>query len=156
MSEYSLPGPIFNVRIYGILTDRGRLLVSDELHEGREITKFPGGGLHFGEGTTECLKREFLEELNLEIKIIRHFYTVDFFQASAFDPTQQVISVYYVVESTATAGIKVAKNKFVFEGKENGQQSFRWVPIKDLQKTEFTFPIDQHVAELLVKENQGV
>ena len=89
----SLP---FNVRVYGILIDGNRLLVSDEKHRDISFTKLPGGGLQFGEGTVDCLKREFLEETSLEVEIISHFYTVDFFQPSAFNPQQQVISIYYV------------------------------------------------------------
>ena len=47
----------FNIRVYGILiNDRNELLVSDELIKGLQFTKFPGGGLEWGEGTMDCLK----------------------------------------------------------------------------------------------------
>ena len=50
----------FNLRVYGILiNEQNQLLVSDEYIRGMKITKFPGGGLEFGEGTRDCLKREF-------------------------------------------------------------------------------------------------
>ena len=149
--NYSLPRPIFNVRIYGILIENGSILVSDEMHNGRKITKFPGGGLQFGESTHECLKREFMEELTLEIAIKNHFYTVDFFQASAFDPTQQVISIYYLVENLSGTPINVANAKYDFISQDNGSQSLRWVAIKKLQPEEFTFPIDQKVSGLIVE-----
>ena len=43
---------IFTVRVYGILKDsNNRILVSDEYIKGSYFTKFPGGGLEFGEGT---------------------------------------------------------------------------------------------------------
>ena len=59
----------FNVRVYGILiNDRNELLVSDELIKGIRFTKFPGGGLEWGEGIEACLKREFIEDLNQPIK----------------------------------------------------------------------------------------
>ena len=48
----------FNIRVYGFLLDDGRVLVTDEFRLGIYMTKFPGGGLHFGEGTVDCLKRE--------------------------------------------------------------------------------------------------
>ncbi len=156
MNEYSLPRPIFNVRIYGILIEKGYLLVSDEIHAERKITKFPGGGLQFGEGTIEGLKREFVEELNLEIEIINHFYTTDFFQASVFDPTQQVLGIYYLVGSKQVNTIKVVAEKFTFSNQNNGAQSFRWVEINKLVPNEFTFPIDRHVANLLIEKNQGL
>ena len=156
MTNYSLPRPIFNVRIYGILIDQERLLVSDEFHQGRNITKFPGGGLQFGEGTIDALKREFKEELDLEIDIIEHFYTVDFFQPSAFDATQQVISIYYLIKSADVESIKVADEKYVFTNTEDGAQSMRWVSLNLLQDTEFTFEIDQQVARLINEKFQGV
>ena len=41
---------MFTIRVYGILLHKGCVLVCDELIKGRHITKFPGGGLEFGEG----------------------------------------------------------------------------------------------------------
>ena len=44
----------FNVRVYGILiNEKNQLLVSDEYDFGFPHTKFPGGGLEYGEGTRE-------------------------------------------------------------------------------------------------------
>lgn len=139
---------MFNVRVYGILIENKSLLVSDEMHAGMKITKFPGGGLQFGEGTHECLQREFIEELELQITIKKHFYTVDFFQPSAFDSSQQVISIYYLIEKTEPSNINVSEKKFDFTDK-NSSQSFRWVPLNKLFPDEFTFPIDQKVSQLL-------
>lgn len=48
------------------------------------MLKFPGGGLEWGEGIADALKREFKEELNAEIEIVRHFYTTDFFSGIGF------------------------------------------------------------------------
>ncbi len=64
----------FNIRVYGLLfNDQGDILVSDEERFGNRFTKFPGGGLEFGEGLSDCLKREFIEELNQNIEVINHF-----------------------------------------------------------------------------------
>src|SRR5437870_3893136 len=91
---------IFNVRVYGLLlTIQKEILVAEEKRYNTFILKFPGGGLQFGEGTMEAVKREFKEELNIEIEIIRHFYTTDFFVPSAFNNKQQVISIFYLVKS---------------------------------------------------------
>ncbi len=88
-------GKKFNVRVYGILIHDKSVLLSDEYIKKNKITKFPGGGLEFGEGTKDCLVREFKEELNLDIEITEHFYTTDFYVASSFDTNSQVISIYY-------------------------------------------------------------
>lgn len=137
----SLP---FNVRVYGILIDQGRLLVSDEKHRDMAFTKLPGGGLQFGEGTIDCLKREFLEETGLEIEITSHFYTVDFFQPSAFNSEQQVISIYYVVRPA-----------FEFTGDPTtniqNEHGLRWVALHDLSQSTFSLPIDRHIAPMIVE-----
>jgi 8-oxo-dGTP pyrophosphatase MutT (NUDIX family) len=91
---------MFNVRVYGVLMDKEkRVLLSDEFIRGAYITKFPGGGLELGEGTRDCLKREFAEETGLEVTIGEHVYTTDFFQISAFNNTHQIISIYYFVHT---------------------------------------------------------
>ena len=60
----------FVVRVYGIYYDpKNGILVSDELIYNQKITKFPGGGLEFGEGTIACLEREMLEETQTKFKI---------------------------------------------------------------------------------------
>ena len=67
---------LFNVRVYGVLLDEEkRLLVSDEFIRGQYITKLPGGGLEIGEGTRDCLQREFKEETGLDVKVGDHLYT---------------------------------------------------------------------------------
>src|SRR3954464_7827479 len=88
----------FNIRVYGLLiNDKKQVLVSDEYIRGGYYTKFPGGGLEFGEGTRDCLKREFMEEMNLDVAVGEHLYTTDFYQMSAFNPKLQIISIYYYV-----------------------------------------------------------
>jgi len=140
----------FNVRVYGILIQNNSVLVSDEYIKGNKITKFPGGGLEFGEGTKQCLIREFLEELNLEIEIIDHFYTTDFFVASAFHTNSQIISIYYLVKALGDINCNVSEtphNYLVHEG----AQSFRWIDIKELKESDLTLIIDSTVGELLIK-----
>lgn len=141
----------FNVRVYGILVKEDKVLVTDEYHYGKYITKFPGGGLQFGEGTMDCLKREFKEELHLDIEVVDHFYTTDFFQASAFNNRQQVISIYYRIKELASFMDRISEKKFDFEIAE-AAQSFRLVKIDSALVTEFTFPIDKKAGEKLVKE----
>ena len=90
----------FNIRVYGILINENRqVLVSDEFIRGNYYTKFPGGGLEFGEGTRDCLKREFKEEMDLEVEVGDHIYTTDYFQMSAFNPDHQIISIYYYAKA---------------------------------------------------------
>ena len=148
---------LFNVRVYGILTGKNKeVLLSDELIRGSYITKFPGGGLEFGEGTRDCLKREFLEEMNLNVKVTDHLYTTDFFQMSAFNPEHQIISIYYRVEALEEIKVPLRTALFDFDEtqmavyRETGEtETFRFIEWADFRKESVTLPIDQVVAELL-------
>jgi 8-oxo-dGTP diphosphatase len=137
----------FNIRVYGILTHNRKVLVSDERRFGLTFTKFPGGGLEFGEGLIDCLKREFLEELGVTIDVHELIYLTDFAQISAFDPNSQVISIYYRVSTLEPERLPIKLIPFDFAGDE--QEVHRWIPIDEVYEDQFYFPIDKIVAEML-------
>jgi 8-oxo-dGTP diphosphatase len=140
----------FNIRVYGLLiNDFNQVLVSDELIKGHYITKFPGGGLEFGEGIIDCIKREFREETNNEIEIIKHFYTTDFFQQSAYNPSHQIISIYYIVKPGNNFNLITTSTPFNFKESIDEAQAFRWLPINELTDEQFSLPIDKLVSRLL-------
>lgn len=134
----------FNVRVYGLLIEGNKILVTHENIKGYEMTKFPGGGLEFGEGLIDCLKREFNEELNIEIEVLGHFYTTDFFQKSAFNSNEQIISIYYKVKRKSLNSISVSEEEIV--------NHFEWLDITSFETNRLTFPIDRLVIKKL-KEN---
>jgi len=139
----------FNVRVYGLLiNDRNEVLISDEQEYGMKFSKFPGGGLEFGEGLTDGLKREFIEECAMEVEVLKHFYTTDFFVKSLFHDAQ-LISVYYIVKNIQPINLTIKTAVFDFDGEGEVLQAFRWVKINELKKDDLTFPVDQHVVELL-------
>ena len=139
--------PKFNLRIYGLLVNECRqVLVSDECRNGFSFTKFPGGGLEFGEGFKAALKREFLEELNLNVEVGELFYFNDFYQASAFNPTEQLVSFYYLVETVNWRSILT--DQHVVPLTDEGEKH-RWIPVSELDADDFTFPIDKIVANRL-------
>jgi 8-oxo-dGTP diphosphatase len=140
----------FNVRVYGLLiNDHNEILISDEQEYGIQFIKFPGGGLEYGEGLIEGLKREFVEECNVEIEVISHFYTTDFFVKSAFNDSQ-IISVYYLVKNITPLNLIFKMTPYDFDGEGDVLQSFRWINLVDLHSEDVTFPIDQHVVKLLL------
>jgi ADP-ribose pyrophosphatase YjhB (NUDIX family) len=146
-----------NLRVYGILLGENKsVLVSDEYIRGGYYTKFPGGGLEFGEGTRDCLRREFREEMDLEIAVRDHLYTTDFFQLSAFNPAQQIISIYYFVQALEPIRVPLRTKPFDFdelqlkvyeERKET--ETFRFIGWEDFDEDCVTLPIDKVVARLL-------
>ncbi len=140
----------FNVRVYGILiNEKKHLLVSDEIVNGAPVAKFPGGGLEYGEGTLECVKREFMEEANMEIDVLEHFYTTDFFQPSAFHKDHQIISIYYFVKCVGNFNLKVTDKILDFSQAAKHEQHFRWLDLKNCSEDDFTLPIDKVVGKLL-------
>ena len=143
------------IRVYAIIiNEKDEVLLSDEFFKNTFMTKFPGGGLEFGEGTVDCLKREAMEEFGQEIEIIRHFYTTDFFQSSLFHEKTQLVSIYYLARFSGPILFKQAIKAFDFTSNDNGSISFRWIPIADLNENDVSFPIDKHVVTL-IKELQA-
>ena len=146
---------MFNLRVYGILiNEQKQVLVSDEFIRGNYYTKFPGGGLEFGEGTKDCLKREFKEELNLEVEVGDHIYTTDFFQMSAFNPQHQIISIYYFVKALEAISFRLRMVPFDFDKPQlkiyeaTGEtETFRFIDWKDFSEESVTLPIDKIVAK---------
>ena len=146
----------FNIRVYGLLIEQGSILVTDEFRLGIFMTKFPGGGLQFGEGTLDCLRREFMEEMNATLTEINHYYTTDFFQQTLLIPAEmQLLSIYYKVKVQQPFPFVTTDKKFDI-GPVDGAQSFRWVKLEDLDPEEFTFPIDRHIARKISDENKGL
>lgn len=148
---------MFNIRVYGILINENRqVLVSDELIRGNYYSKFCGGGLEKGEGTIDCLIREFKEEMNLAIEVTGHLYTTDFYQQSAFNPQHQIISIYYYVRPLEKISVRLSDQPFQFDHeqlkiyKEKGEtESFRFINWEDFSDDSVTLPIDKIVARMI-------
>ncbi len=152
---------MFTIRVYGILqNEEGHYLVMDELIKGAHVTKFPGGGLEFGEGTRQCLVRECMEEMQLKVDVKEHFYTTDFFQQSAFDAGKQVISIYYRLQPLSCLPPAHTGAPFYFspgqlEVYERTGEAFniRYIPAQQMNEDAVTLPIDKIVAGMLAAKS---
>ena len=147
----------FNIRVYGVLmNDEKQILLSDEYIRGEYYTKFPGGGLEFGEGTRDCLKREFREEMDLDVEVGEHIYTTDFFQRSAFNPQHQIVSIYYYVKALEPIRFELRNKPFDFNEREleayekNGEtETFRFVSMEEFSTDMLSLPIDKIVGKII-------
>ncbi len=139
-----------NVRVYGILVNHKRqVLVSDEriYYNNLEVTKFPGGGLELGEGTIECIKRECKEEMGIDVEVIDHIYTTDFFQQSAFNPEHQIISIYYLIKPLVSLSIYTNNETAIYP--KMVSEIFRFIDWEYFDESVMTLPIDKVAAKIL-------
>ena len=136
----------FNIRVYALIQNGRKILLSHELINNKRVQKFPGGGVEHGEGIVEALQREAMEEMNLTLKEIKHFYTTDFFQQSSFNKNDQLISIYYTAKlSKNIFGSKLTKNP------SKNHPVFCWHNLNEISDNDFHFPIDKYVYSMLKK-----
>lgn len=139
----------FNVRVYFFLMDGGepgallgdRVLVSDEIIAGRRFTKWPGGGLEFGEGPADCARREALEELGQPIKLGPLVHATGGFVRSAWRAEEQVLCHYYVARLEDDPAFRIASDLFDFE--TGSKQSFRWADMDAFDEEALSFATDR-------------
>jgi ADP-ribose pyrophosphatase YjhB (NUDIX family) len=128
-----------NIRVYAIyLNEKNELMALDEGYVGEKLIKLPGGGLEFGEGTIECLHREFAEELNLKIEVLEHFYTQEDFLVSRFRENEQLLTIYYTVNILNLEELKIIDESI---------EKVKWISLHE--ENPLPLPIDKIVFEKL-------
>lgn len=139
---------VFNIRSYGILLNqRHEILISDEIYHGHLFSKFPGGGMELGESLSDSIKREFIEECDLNLTNLNLLYITDTVVQSMFDSSQQVIGVYYQVFTDELLSVPIKTEVFDFQ--EGSQQSFRWVSLHSFNSNDLTFEMDQQAWDII-------
>lgn len=135
MSKHS-----FNIRAYALCINENSVLALHEYYAGTKLLKLPGGGLEYGEGLLECVKRELMEELNLEVGALEHFYTQEDFLESRFGDNEQLLTVYYTTTLKDISKLKILDDSI---------EKVEWVSL--LKENPFTLPIDRLVFDKLKK-----
>lgn len=128
----------FNIRVYALCIVNNELLTLKEPFAGNMVVKLPGGGLEFGEGTADCLRREFKEELNLEITVGDAFYIQEDFVPSLANDGKQLLTLYFFATIT---------NLNSLETIDKNIQEVNWVPLT--ANNPFTLPVDKIVFNKL-------
>lgn len=140
---------VFSYRIAGILIKNGFILVQKPKND--DEYALPGGHVSFGETNEETLKREFLEEIGIDI-IVKDLKLVGevYFTHNNMKWTQ--ISLYYFVEAKSEISDRP------FEGIEldsNGEAKleFLWLKQDDLLKYDL-YPLE--IREYLVNPDKEI
>ena len=100
-----------------------------------------------------------MEEANLEVKVGEHFYTTDFFQISAFNHIDQIISIYYYVHAHDTDKVLTKEKAFDFLPEQIADvkgtaEHLRWVSINELSEEAMTLPIDKVAIKMLLDKKR--
>ena len=128
----------FNIRVYALCIVNNEILTLKEPFAGNMVVKLPGGGLEFGEGTADCLKREFKEELNLEITVGDAFYIQKDFVPSLAKDGKQLLTLYFFVTIIDLNNLELLDKNI---------QEVNWIPLT--ANNPFTLPVDQIVFNKL-------
>lgn len=128
----------FNIRVYALCIINNEILTLKEPFAGNMVVKLPGGGLEFGEGTADCLKREFKEELNLEITVGDAFYIQEDFVPSLAKDGKQLLTLYFFATITNLNSLEIIDKNI---------QTVNWIPLT--ANNPFTLPVDRIVFNKL-------
>jgi 8-oxo-dGTP diphosphatase len=87
----------FSCRVYGVLREGNKVLLTRSRFGEATFINFPGGGVELEEGPGDALRREFVEETGLVIRPVRTLYANQEAHLSTKAPIQ-IVSVYWLVE----------------------------------------------------------
>ncbi len=121
----------------GLIMCDGKILIGQRKH-GKSLEykwEFPGGKQEAGETLPECLKRELMEEMQLEITVGEHF--ID----SSYDYDFGTIILHAYWASCRTQDIPA-----VLE-----HEQYRWVNLKDLEQYDFA-PADKPIIAAILRQ----
>lgn len=86
-------GNQLRLRVCGICINRYGILLVNHRGLGKEnFWSPPGGGIHFGETTVECLEREFAEETGLRVSVSDFLFACEF-----IDKPLHAIELFFLV-----------------------------------------------------------
>ena len=116
-----------------IRDDRVLAIEGFDAHKSERFYRPPGGGIEFGEKSEEGLRREFLEELDVELIDIGYLGALENVFAYEGQPGHEVVLVYRVELGTA--------ERFMGEtvaGVESDGSPFaaRWLPLEAVRRGE--------------------
>lgn len=121
---------VFNLRVAGIWIENDHVLIHKIIED--STWSLPGGRVELAEETKMSLKREFLEELDIEVDITTLAFSVEnFFNYNG--KAIHEIGFYYFVNSRDKKYVNLNEP---FYGVEGERLTYKWVPINQLEEIE--------------------
>lgn len=119
------------IRVAGILEKENKILFVKHRKNNEEYYLLPGGGVDFGESFESALKREFMEEVNIEIKVKDLVFV-----SEGIDPKgeKHIISMVFLVDYVQ-GEIKIPEEERIiaceYLGSEEMQENLIYPNIKN-------------------------
>jgi ADP-ribose pyrophosphatase YjhB (NUDIX family) len=135
--------PTIRIRAAGILVHEGRILLVRHEKGGRSYWLLPGGGVDFGETVAEGLKREFMEEVGLEVEVGKLVMVHDSIPP---DRHRQVLNLYFNV-TCLNPDVRVTPDGVL--------QGARFHPLEDLPRLTVYPAVKSQLAQGIAQDWPG-
>ncbi|SDP29676.1 NUDIX hydrolase [Clostridium gasigenes] len=133
----------FVYRVAGIIIHNNKLLVMKD--ENSPYYYIPGGKVGLQELSTDAIKREIREEINIDVKVKRMLWIVEnFFKDDESGENFHEIGFYYLLELNDEK-IFEKGNEFIMTEGGTHRLVFYWKPLEEIK--------DLYVYPLFIKEN---
>ena len=122
--------------VVGVLVENEKILIAKRKNygDGAGLWEFPGGKIEEGESQEECLKRELLEELGINIEV------KDFIIYALHENIEKNIHLYAYYAKYIEGIITL-----------EAHDKIKWVSLEELSEYEFP-PADIKVIEYILKK----
>lgn len=137
----------FKFRVNGVLIIDGKVLTVEMNRSGKICC--PGGHVTLGEDTMSAMKREFLEETGIEIKVSKLLAIIENF--FGIDKKFHELSFYYLVEPKSMPAGK--QKDFSLIENDKGvlvDMQYRWIKLEELSNYNFN---PKPLREKLINKN---
>jgi 8-oxo-dGTP pyrophosphatase MutT (NUDIX family) len=121
----------FNYRSAGIVIVGGCVLAHTDPSSWTPHWALPGGHPELGEASADALRREFAEELAVDISIKRLVWVTEVFGGDEDGPFHE-IALYYEVDLPAGSAITAHDGPFKGDGHDSAHLVFQWHALESL------------------------
>lgn len=132
------------IRVAGLLKKDNQLLFVKHRKNKREYYLLPGGGVDYGESFQQALKREFMEEVNLEIEVDNMLFISE---AIAPDASRHIVNLFFEVRYLS-GEIKLTE--------EERLVGVEYINIEDLEKYTIFPNITKNILESFKSEEKSI